>query len=178
VQDALPSREEMDKIARDTDPEEFLSELRLVSENMAALEAHQKLLPGATNAPWQGEVAPGVSFAKKGFLNQVEAAAPPPAHTSAPEPAGLRAGPVLAHELAEVQGGAALELVVHVPDSVDRSELEVDISAELVHIHGPGGLGLRLQLPRPVREEAASAKFIKKKRQLRLTMPVATGAGR
>lgn len=120
VREALPSAEELEKLSAETDPEEFLNELRQVSEQMAALERG----PTPQRAP--GE-PPGVSFAKAGFL----------AERKGPTPAGSSAGPppsrVPEYRLAEEgEPARALQLTVKLPGIGQIADLELDISSTLV----------------------------------------------
>jgi hypothetical protein len=136
VQEALPSKEEMERIAKDTDPEEFLSELRLVSDNMERLERGQPRPPpqdaGASAAP------AGVSFAKKGFLTAASGTAasetqPHPAAAAAASPATPSLPEHTLKGVADESGEATmLELCVKLPGVAEIGMLELDISTKLV----------------------------------------------
>lgn len=212
VKEALPSKEELDRIAKDTDPEEFLSELRLVSENMANAERSAGLAAAAA----AGDAVPGkhvgapreqpsVSFAKPGFLTNGSAHGSAVRPAAAP-PGAAPPGHVAAREPQYTLSGESreLELLVKLPDVEHISALELDISAELVRapfpqfgcrrrrptsralrracpfppffaqviLRAPGDIELNLALPRRIDEDACEAKFSKKRRELRLTMPV------
>jgi hypothetical protein len=126
VQEALPSKEELDRIARETDPEDFLNELRAVSENMARLE--RPVAAAAHGAADDG----GASFAKKGFLNNDSSSAAA-LQPRAPRKTSVQPDFTLRGEVDGAEMGS-LELVVKLPTVEAIGDLELDISAEMVHV--------------------------------------------
>ena len=162
LRELIPSKSELDKVAAETDPNEFLKELASFGSMFGLNDATPA---GAAPprppppAPPPAEPSPR-SYSQSGY----EAAE-----------TGSRGGKfeTPSYELLEAEDGSVLTLRVKLPELESLGETEVDISADRFSLTAPGTYSLDIGWPRSVVEGEAKAKFLRKSRTLQVTAPLA-----
>jgi hypothetical protein len=140
------NRDDWEKMAAETDPNEFLSELAQFGSVLGLGDA---MPPAPPSAP-------------KARSTSAAAAPPPPSASAEVQPE---------HELMDAGEGEALVLRVSLPELEGLADVEVDVSADRFRMRATGKYALDLTWPRPVSADDAKAKWLRKSRTLQVTAP-------
>lgn len=181
LREMVPSHDELKRIAEETDPNTFMSELSQLGSLLGlsgdggvadrggpgkggaeGLERAARHAFGTAAAAT--DVSDGPHFRSKRDAQidgQRTAAAPSAAAEATPE-----------HEILEAEGGGSVVLKVKLPLLDSLAAAEVDVSSAAFALHAPGLYKLDLQWPHPVDADDAKAKFSKKSRTLQVTLPI------
>ena len=150
LKELVPSNAELERLAAETDPNDFLKELSAFGSVLG--------LDGAADAPRSRE-APS-NPVRSHLVSEQTSPLPPGATEATPE-----------HELTDAGAEASMVLRVKLPDLDSLGDTDVDVSEETFALHAPGKYRLELRFPRPIDADEAKAKFIRKSHTLQVTLP-------
>jgi hypothetical protein len=153
-----------------------LSAARMDSESASVLDGGGTApagLGGSLHIPGLGRMDKGDEGESRGKGMSASA------HSAAPS----RSKPLIApledakeitptYSLGPTADGSALVLTVDLPEVDSVAEIDVDISPRKVELHVLDAYRLVLPLNQTIDDEAAAAKFLKKRHVLKLTMPI------
>lgn len=153
-----------------------LSAARMDSESVSALDGSGTApagLGGSLHILGLGRMGKGDTDESKGKGGLASA------HSAAPS----RSTPLIApledvkeitptYSLSPTADGSALVLTVDLPEVDSVAEIDVDISPRKVELHVLDAYRLVLPLEQTIDDEAAAAKFLRKRHVLKLTMPI------
>lgn len=113
--------------------------------------------------------------AKNATVNRAAGGAAKPGATAKPLIAPMEPVQVATpdHTLSTSADGQSYILEVQLPDVSSVAEIDLDVLARRIELKVLDTYALSLDLPRPIDETAAGAKFIKAKSTLKLTLPFA-----
>lgn len=139
------------------------------------LRAEFQRRAAASAAATEAEAAAGANDASSAPSQDGAASnAAPAASTARRAPSAPITAP---HTLSESVDGGSLQLVVPLPEGVmSMAALALEVSPRRIELEVEGAPYLALELPASVDDERAAAKFAKKARELRVTLPLAAAS--
>ena len=166
LKELIPDRSEMERIARETDPNEFMNDLAAFGSLLGVSDGTSASAPSNPIRQHSASVAPPKPQPPAG--PQLPSSAAGPSVDISDARAGAEATPE--YTLEEVDG--AVSLRVQLPELAALGDTQVDLSEHKFRLHAPGQYTLELAWPRTGAADEAKAKFLKKSRTLHVTMPL------